>query len=306
MTSARLLHLSDTHLLGGGALHQGLVDTTAVLRHVLAGLAGVGDLDAVVVSGDVSDDGSAQSYAAARDLVGGFAAGRGAAVVWAVGNHDVRGPFAEVLLGRAAAPAGEPLDTVHDVAGLRLVALDSSVPGRGYGELRPGQLGRLREVLAQPAPRGTVVVVHHPPLPAPTVLHEALRLQEPGALLEVLAGTDVRAVLSGHYHHPYVATAGELALVVAPGVANRTDVLVAHGRERAVRGSGACLVELGPDGVRATVLSVPAPGDGEELFVLDEELVAAIAAEAGVPAIAAEAGVPAIAAEAGVPGPAGS
>ena len=295
MSTARLLHLSDTHLLAAGALHQGRVDTTAALRHLLDGLAGIGDLDAVVVSGDVSDDGSAESYATARDLVGAFAAGRGAAVVWAPGNHDVRGPFARVLLGRADGGDG-PLDAVHEVAGLRIVVLDSSVPGRGYGELRPGQLARLREVLASPAPRGSVVVVHHPPLPAPTVLHEALRLQEPGALLAALAGTDARVVLGGHYHHPSVAVVGGLPVVVAPGVANRTDVLVARGRERAVRGSGACLVELDDAGggagggagsgaaVRAAVLAVPGEGDGEVVLDLDEAVVGAVAAAAGVPA----------------------
>jgi 3',5'-cyclic AMP phosphodiesterase CpdA len=261
MDDARLLHLSDTHLLAGGLLHQGLVDTTAALRRLLDGLSRLGPLDAVVVSGDVSDDGSPESYEMARKLVGDFAARRGAQVVWAMGNHDVRGPFAQTLQGRQVA-TGEPLDGLHDVNGLRIVALDSSVPGRGYGEIRPGQLSLLREVLAQPAARGSVVVVHHPPLPAPTVLHDALRLQEPAALMAALQGTDVRAVLSGHYHHPYVATVGDLTVVVAPGVANRTDVLVAHGRERAVRGSGACLVELGSDGVRTTVLTVPGPGDG--------------------------------------------
>ncbi|NAZ82582.1 hypothetical protein GTR02_12200 [Kineococcus sp. R8] len=280
MRPARVLHLSDTHLLAAGALHQGLVDTTAVLRHTLAGLGGVGPLDAVVVSGDVSDDGSAESYLTAQDLVEGFAVEHGARVVWAVGNHDVRLPFAEVLL---AAPAEGPLDAVHDVDGLRVVVLDSSVPGAGYGELRPAQLEGLRGALAQPAPRGTVVVVHHPPLPAPTVLHDALRLQDPGALLDALRGTDVRAVLSGHYHHPCVATLGGVTVVVAPGVANRNDVLVAAPRERAVRGSGACLVEIGPDAVRATVLAVPAPGDGEELFVLAPDVVERIAREAGVP-----------------------
>lgn len=289
VTPARLLHLSDTHLLAAGGLHQGLVDTTAVLRHVLDGLAGVGDLDAVVVSGDVSDDGSVESYATARDLVGTFAAARGAVPVWAVGNHDLRGPFAEVLLDGAVdrpldALVDTPVDTVRDVAGLRVVVLDSSVPGRGYGQIRPGQVERLSEVLEQPAPRGTVVVVHHPPLPAPTVLHDALRLQDPERLLAAVAGTDVRAVLSGHYHHPFLATVDGVAVVVAPGVANRNDVLVARGRERALRGSGACLVEVAPDGVRVTVLTVAAPGDGEELFVLDEQVVARIAEEAGVPA----------------------
>ena len=272
----RILHLSDTHLMAAGALHQGLVDTTAVLGHVLESLHGIGSLDAVVVSGDVSDDGSPASYETARNLVGQFASEHGAVAVFAMGNHDLPGPFTDVL---------GPTRAVHVVDGVRIVVLDSSVPQRGYGELSAEQLSWLGAELSAPAARGSVVVVHHSPLPAPTVLHEALRLQDPGALLAVLDGSDVRAVLSGHYHHPFAATyPSGLAAFVAPGVANRTDVLVAAGRERAVRGSGALLVELDDDGVRATVLTVTAPGAGQELFVLDEAAVTRIAAEAGVPA----------------------
>ncbi|NAZ88506.1 hypothetical protein GTR00_20780 [Kineococcus sp. T90] len=261
----------------GGRHGGGRVDTTAVLRHVLASLAGVGPLDAVVVSGDVSDDGSTASYETARDLVGGFAREHGAGVVaWAMGNHDLAEPFTRVL---------GPTRCVHDVGGLRLVVLDSSVPRFGYGVLEEEQLEHLRGVLAEPAPRGTLVVVHHSPLPAPTVLHEGLRLQEPHRLLEAVAGTDVRAVLSGHYHHPYVATLpGGLTAVVAPGVANRTDVLVPGGSERAVRGSGACLLDVDDAGVRATVLSVAGPGDGEELFVLPPDVVQRILDAEGAPA----------------------
>lgn len=271
----RLLHLSDTHLAAPGVLHNGLVDTTAVLVRVLESLRGAGPLDAVVVSGDVSDDGSRASYETARDLVGGFAAEHGAVTVFAMGNHDLPGPFTEVL---------GPTRSVHDVDGLRVLVLDSSVPGRGYGELPAEQLAWARGVLADPAPRGSVVVVHHPPLPAPTVLHEGLRLQRPAELLDALAGTDVRAVLSGHYHHPFAATLPSgLAALVAPGVANRTDVLVAPGRERVVRGSEALLVDLDDAGVRAGVLTLPGPGDGEELLVLDEESVARVLTAAGVP-----------------------
>jgi 3',5'-cyclic AMP phosphodiesterase CpdA len=271
----RILQLSDTHLMAAGALHQGLVDTTAALGHVLESLHGIGSLDAVVVSGDVSDDGSLASYESARSLVGAFAADHGAVPVFAMGNHDLPGPFTEVL---------GPTRAVHSVGGWRIVVLDSSVPGRGYGALSADQLSWLRSELAVPSAQGSVVVVHHSPLPAPTVLHEALRLQDPADLLDALAGSDVRAVLSGHYHHPFAATLPSgVAAFIAPGVANRNDVLVAPGRERAVRGSGALLVELDEEGVRATVLTLDAPGDGEELFVLDEASVTRIAAEAGVP-----------------------
>ncbi|WP_432519541.1 metallophosphoesterase [Kineococcus sp. SYSU DK006] len=275
----RILQLSDTHLMADGGLHAGLVDTTALLRQVLAGLEGIGELDAVVVSGDVSDDGTAASYESARDLVGAFAAARGAGtVVWAMGNHDEREGFTQVL---------GPTRSVHDLDGLRIVVLDSSVPGKGYGHLDAGQLGWLREQLAPPAPRGSLVVVHHSPLPAPTVLHEGVALDDPADLLAALEGTDVRAVLSGHYHHPYAATLPSgTAAFVAPGVANRNDVLVARGRERVVRGSGALLLDVDDAGVRGTFLTVATPGDGEELFVLDEETVTRIVAEVGLPAAA--------------------
>ncbi|MFB9377163.1 metallophosphoesterase family protein [Kineococcus gynurae] len=277
---ARVLHLSDTHVLAADGLHQGRVDTTAVLRRTLAGLAGVGPLTAVVVSGDVSEDGTEESYRTVRGLVEEFAAGRGAVVAWAMGNHDQRVPFARTLLDRDAVDV--PVVSVVVADGLRIVCLDSSVPGKGYGALSSGQLAGLRAELATPSERGTVVVVHHPPLNAPTVLHEALALRDPERLLAAVAGHDVRVILSGHYHAPLTATVDGLAVVVAPGVANRTDVLVERGRERARRGSGAVLVEIDPGGaVRSWVLDVPGPGDGEVVVDLDAETVQAIIAEAG-------------------------
>ncbi|WP_258724877.1 metallophosphoesterase [Cellulomonas sp. NS3] len=315
----RILHLSDTHLSAPGVLHHGAVDTLEATRRVLAACAVLPAPDVVVVSGDVSDDGSPESYAAARDVVGGWAHARGARVVLAAGNHDQRDPFRAVLgdghLGdgragdgrageasaagdEAAAPggataegtaaegsaAGERIDAVSWVGAHRLVTLDSSVPGAGYGRLDAAQLDRLREELRTPAPGGTVLVVHHPPLPPVTRLHHVLRLRGLDGLAAALAGSDVRVVLSGHYHH---ATTGMFAgrpVVVAPGVANRTDTLVAPGAERAVRGSGAALVELGPDGsLHATFHVAPDPQDGAEVFFYDAGVVDRIAAAAGPP-----------------------
>ncbi|WP_246271743.1 hypothetical protein [Amycolatopsis acididurans] len=50
------------------------------------------------------------------------------------------------------------------IGGLRIIALDSSVPGHGHGELSGGQLDWLARELATPAPDGTILAPHHPPL----------------------------------------------------------------------------------------------------------------------------------------------
>ena len=288
----RVVHLSDSHLSGDGSLHQGSVDTLAALDRVLAEAARVDGVRLLVGSGDLSDDGSAASYALLRDRLEAWAASRNGQVdvVLVPGNHDLSAGFTGVLgdghLAHGAQPdAAHPVDGVSLVDGWRVVTLDTSVPRAGYGLLRPEQLDRLRDLLAEPAPRGSVVVLHHPPLPAPTTLHQSLALQAPEALAEAVEGTDVRVVLAGHYHRHVVGSLGGVPVLVAPAVANETDVCAPPGTERAVRGSGFLIVDLLPDGsVRSTPVRVHDEHDGDEVFVLDEEAVRAIAAAAGAPA----------------------
>ncbi|MEN0101970.1 MAG: metallophosphoesterase, partial [Curtobacterium sp.] len=105
----RVLHLSDTHLTGDGALHQGTVDTSAALDALLERLDVVEGVGLVVVSGDVSEDGSPESYAALLERAGGWGERHGAALVTVPGNHDQREGFRQVLanghvLGEGARP----------------------------------------------------------------------------------------------------------------------------------------------------------------------------------------------------------
>jgi len=274
----RIVHLSDAHLLADHGLHQGVVDTAEALDLVLAEAARVEGVRLLVGSGDLSDDGSRASYRHLLARTDAWARRAGAEVVLVPGNHDRREGFAEVLGGDPT----RPLDLVREVDGWRVIGLDTSVPGAGYGDLRPEQLAWLRDELATPAARGTVLVLHHPPLAAPTTLHEALALRDPEALAAVIEASDVRVVLAGHYHHSIVGHLAGVPVVVAPGVANDTDVLAPVGTERAVRGSGFVVVEVSADGdVRSTVVRVHDPRDGDEVFVLDEAAVDRIAAQAG-------------------------
>ncbi|MFF1571258.1 metallophosphoesterase [Leifsonia sp. NPDC058292] len=288
----RILHLSDTHLFGDGSLHYGRVDTLAALERVLDRAAELDRVDVVVASGDLSDDGSEESYRLLASRVGPWADARDAAVVYAMGNHDLRPGFEAVLGAREA---------VTEVAGFRIVSVDTSVPGAGYGSIDAAQLDRLRDVLATPSPHGTVVVLHHPPVPASSALLAALELQSPHDLLEVCAAGDVRLILAGHYHHALAAEAHGIPVVVAPGIANTADPIARPGTERATIGSGFALIDLpgvtdadahdpahdpAHDRARAAaprVLFVAAPSadDGAELFDLDAAEVERIAAAAG-------------------------
>lgn len=271
----RILHLSDTHLYGDGRFQYGLVDTLAALDRVLVRAGELEGVDLVVASGDLSDDGTAASYRLLQERLEPWAAERGAVVAYAMGNHDLPDAFEEVL---------GPRETTFDVRGFRVVTVDTTVAHAGYGLIGDKRLARLREALAEPSAHGTVVVLHHPPVPPTTGLFETLRLVDPEPLLDVCSAGDVKLILAGHYHHALFTTAGVggIPVVVAPAVANTTDVLWPPPRERAERGAGFALVELGADGpVRAHVVRAPAADDGETVYDLDAEAIARIAADSG-------------------------
>jgi len=271
----RILHLSDTHLYGDGRLQYGLVDTLAALDRVLARAGELAAVDLVAASGDLSDDGSAASYRLLRERLEPWAAERGAAVAYAMGNHDLPDAFEEVLGER---------ERVFSVGGFRVVTVDTTVARAGYGLVGEERLDRLRRVLASPSANGTVVVLHHPPVPPTTGLFETLRLVDPAPLLDICSAGDVRLILAGHYHHALVTPAGErgIPVVVAPAVANTTDVLWPPPRERAERGAGFALVELSGEGtVRAHFVRAPADDDGDTVYDLDADAIARIAADAG-------------------------
>ncbi|GAB3604256.1 phosphodiesterase [Microbacterium aureliae] len=202
-----LLHLSDTHLLAGNPRLGGRYDTAANLDRTLAAVEAL-ELrpDAMVFTGDLTDLGEADAYRALRDAVEPVAERIGAQLVWVAGNHDERPALRSALLDVDATE--QPVVSVHDLAGLRLIALDTSVPGWHHGELDDAQLAWLGELLVAPAELGTIVAMHHPPLPSHIPLFDILELRDQPRLAEVLRGSDVRAILAGHLHY---STSGSFA-----------------------------------------------------------------------------------------------
>lgn len=209
-----IVHLSDTHLLAGDRRLGGAYDSTGGAIAALAAVERTGIRpDAIVVTGDLTDLGEPEAYQRLREIAEPVAERLGAPLIWVAGNHDERPAMREGLFDEPGSLA--PLTSVHDLDGLRVVVLDSTVPGWHHGDIDAAQREWLRQVLAQPAPLGTIVALHHPPLPSHIPFFDILELRDQDALAEVLAGSDVRGILAGHLHYSTSGTFAGIPVSVA-------------------------------------------------------------------------------------------
>jgi 3',5'-cyclic AMP phosphodiesterase CpdA len=262
-----IIQLSDTHITSGGDLHGG-VDSLANLVAILTSVEQSGTRpDLLLFTGDLADKGEPAAYQRLRAAVEPIAARIGAPVLYANGNHDERGPFRQHLLD--GEQHGQPINQVTWLDGLRVIALDSTVPGRPHGELDDAQLQWLAAELATAAPHGTVLALHHPPIGGPAEFGGIVTLHEPQRLAKVVQDSDVLMIVAGHTHH---ATAGALAGIpvwVATATAFQLDVLAAgadvmQGR----RGSAFTRIDVKDGTAVATHIPVL---DGSPLFSVDWE-----------------------------------
>lgn len=273
MNAVTVVQLTDTHLRREGELVHGAVDTHATLRRVLHRLvAARRPVDALVLSGDLADDGAPEAYRRLRALVEPAAAELGAKVLYAMGNHDERVAFAAELLDRETL-ADSPIDSVAEVRGLRIIVLDSTIPGLHHGRLLPGQLERLAAELRVPAPRGTLLVLHHPPIPSPIIGPDLLRLRDPERLGAVLAGSDVRLIVCGHNHATAAGALAGVPVWVGPALSYGIDTFAPAGRHRGFAASGFSRIDVTEEAAVVTAVDATlarAVYDRDERDILDQ------------------------------------
>lgn len=252
-----LIQISDTHIVRSGELLHDKVDAHAALASVLAQIeASTLKISALLLTGDLADSGDVLAYRRLRELVEPVATRMGVPVLYGMGNHDTRGPFRDGLFG--AEPTTEPHDYTHWVGDLRIIVLDSTEPGQHGGFLSTAQLRWLADELATPAPAGTVLALHHPPVPSPIAMVNTLLLAEPQNLADVLAGSDVKIVLTGHAHHASAGVLGGVPVWVAGTTAYRAQVVGPADRMTGLVGGEYTRVDVYPQGAVATTVPIAA------------------------------------------------
>jgi Icc protein len=205
-----LLQISDTHL---GADWKGVEPDECLLRAVEAILDLPQRADALVISGDLTQNGTADEYARVRELI----APLDLEPLVLPGNHDLRGPL------RAAfglpGDGEEHVSYAVDLGPLRLVCLDSIVPGIDGGALDGGRIEWLDRALGEEPEKLTVLAMHHPPLvtAVPSFDEIGLAPESRAELATVLARhPQVARIIAGHVHRVIVAELAGRAVLSVP------------------------------------------------------------------------------------------
>jgi len=283
-----ILHLSDTHFVAEGPLY-GAVDSEGLLRSLFEELEASGSRpEAIVFTGDLADKGDPAAYAKLREIVDPAAERLGTKVIWVMGNHDERAAFRHGLLDQL--PIVTPVDRVHMINGLRIISLDSTVPGYHHGEITGDQLDWLAEELSTPAPHGTILAMHHPPVPSVLDLAVLVELHDQAGLAEVLEGSDVRGIIAGHLHYSSTSTFAGIPVSVASATCYTQDLNVPVGGTKARNGAQSFnLVHVYENTVLHSV--VPLGDYGQVSYVTADETAAILEREGIVIAPAAASAV---------------
>ena len=202
---------TDTHLYQSPEKRFIGINSTESFNDVVTmSLERFGKPDACILTGDISQDETLDSYLTAFSIVKRI----GVPAYAVPGNHD--DPLA---VEEALVMTGAPFSTDKSVRlGKWLcILLDSTLAFRVEGELAASQLEHLERSLLENRDCSALVFLHHNPISLNTPWLDRLGLQNPAELFAVLDRYDnVKAVVCGHVHREFESSRAKVRLLTTP------------------------------------------------------------------------------------------
>jgi Icc protein len=248
----RLLHLSDPHLLEDGARELYGLRTAESFRATLnkALAEAPAPLDAILVTGDIADDGRARTYELFRAAVSDL----GLPVLCVPGNHEQPAVMSAVLGAPPLRCGGS-----FDCRGWRVVMLSSHARGADFGWLDELELERLDGELAGARDRHVLISLHHQPVRVGSPWLDGVGLRNARSLMAVARRHgNVRAIAFGHIHQAFDDNEGGVRMLGTPSTC-------AQFTPRTTK----CVMDLLPPGFRWLQLTA-AGGIETQVVWLDE------------------------------------
>ena len=215
-----IAQITDTHIMLPGALAYGRVDTAAMLGRCVAALCRREPKpDLIVLTGDLVDRGMAAEYVHLRKLLAPLSS----PLVVIPGNHDDREALRAAFVDHAHLPREGFLQfTIDAPYAVRLVGLDTVVPGQGGGALCDERLAWFDLALAKHPHQPTVVLMHHPPFVTGIGHMDRLGLAGREGFARIVGRhRQVQLVLCGHLHRNIQARIGNCSVMTAPSTAHQ-------------------------------------------------------------------------------------
>ncbi|GLS24877.1 3',5'-cyclic-AMP phosphodiesterase [Marinibactrum halimedae] len=203
-TTHKVIQITDPHL---GREHGdellGL-NTDESLSDVLLALV---DGDLVVASGDISNDGSAESY---RRFVDTVTTQIHCPLVCLPGNHDD-----DEVMQRVMGPA--VMNRMIIMGKWILIMLNSRVPGFEHGDLTDSELQFLDSILSKHPNYHAMVFLHHQPVPVGSAWIDQYVVRRAEEFFQVIdKHSNVRIISWGHVHQDFHQVRNGVDLYASP------------------------------------------------------------------------------------------
>lgn len=204
----RFLHITDTHLssVENNNTFEKIIDYINLNNKKL-------NIDQIIVTGDISDDGSTESYQKFfREI-------KKLNLSYNIlhGNHDNYIKMMEIS-SKNGVDIGFEFITRN---GWVIVSLDTVVEGEDYGSVSKNELEKLIEKINKYKNYKIALFMHHHIFAVGTPIVDACKLVNSGELLQSINGSSIKFIGTGHAHTLFQRRENGILISVAPAVCSQ-------------------------------------------------------------------------------------
>ena len=213
-----IAQLSDLHLTAPEQLAQGTVSTFERLDAVLESINDLeSNIDAVLITGDLADNKHPDAYQQLAERLKTL----DCPFYLIPGNHDDRALMRHYFPDHIGF-GGQGDDVIQysvDDYPVRMIALDTTIPGEDIGELCSSRLNWLANKLAEQPDKSTLIFMHHPPFITgilETDSYGLFGIEEFKAVIE--KHSQVIRIICGHVHRNIITSFAGVTTSIVPAV----------------------------------------------------------------------------------------
>ena len=206
--SIRIVQLSDCHLFKsteGKLLGLNTEQSLALVMDLIQDQQHA--IDLVLATGDLSQDGTSESYARFHQWMEAFSS----PVYWLPGNHDLT----DIMANHQAAQRMSPC--VIDAGKWQVIMLDSTIRGKVPGNFAESELRFLEQSLQASQGKHVLIALHHQPVPVGSAWLDQQIVGNAAEFFKVVDQfSNVRTIIWGHVHQVFESERNGVQLMSVP------------------------------------------------------------------------------------------